>query len=75
MTKQPKLNASPTSTPPGALDHDAPDSAQNSPQGTRHQGGEVTGVNTDCGNSEIVGRHLYEIAARRRKLLERLAET
>lgn len=75
MTKHPKLNASPTSTQPGPLDQDATESAQNSPQDTRRQGEEATCPIADVSNSEVVGRHLDEIATRRRKLLERLAET
>jgi len=49
--------------------------AQKSPQGTRRQGEKATGSNTDCCNSEVVGRHHDEIAERRRNLLEHLAET
>jgi hypothetical protein len=75
MAKHPNLSISPTSTPPEIRDYDATEPAQNSPQGTRHQSGEVTGADNDRSNNEVVGRHLDEIAARRRKLLERLAET
>jgi len=75
MTKHPKLNAPPTSTPPGANEHDATESALISPQGTRRQGGVATGPITSCDKSEVAGQHLDEIAARRRTLLERLAET
>lgn len=75
MAKHPNLSISPTSTPPGVHDHDVTGSAQNSPQSTRHQSGEVTGADNDRCNNEVIVRHLDEIVARRRKLLERLAET
>ncbi len=75
MPKHPKLNASSTSTPPEAHDHDDTEPAQNSPQDSRYQGEEATYPNAGRCNSEIVGRHLDQITARRRKLLERLTET
>jgi hypothetical protein len=75
MTKHPKLTASSTSAPPGANEHDATKSAQNSPQGSRRQDRQAAEPNTDCCSSEVVGRHLDEIATRRQKPLERLPET
>jgi hypothetical protein len=75
MTKHPKLTASSTSAPPGANEHDATRSAQKSPQGSQDQGEDAIYFNAVCHNREVAEQHLDEISARRRTLLERLAET
>lgn len=75
MTKHPKLNASRTTTPPRALNHDTAVPAQNSPQGNRRQGEEAICPSTNRCNSKVIGQHLDQITAHRQMLLERLAET